>query len=133
MVYATGSSTLSISSVAPSSGYEVKVWNTTDVPLVPDSIVTAYWNTQVKGWVVASKPETFGGNTNGTITAAGALSLGSGTVDLYYINSSGQWVTTGGSVTAYNLTTSAISAGKKVTIKRFSLSDKWVIDMEECP
>lgn len=132
LAYATGSSTLSMSSVAPSSGYEVKIWNTTDVPLVPNSVVTAYWNTQIKGWVVTAKPKTYAGQASGSISARSGSTLGTGTVNLYYIDSSGAWTTTGASVPVYNIAASATALNAYVTIKRLAGSDKWVLDMEDC-
>lgn len=69
----------------------------------------------------------------GGITARAGTTPGTGTVNVYHINSSGVLSQYNGHTeTVYNLSSSAIAAGAYVQCKREYISWKWFVDFEDC-
>ena len=69
----------------------------------------------------------------GGITARAGTTPGTGTVNVYYVNDSGTLAHYNSqTITAYNLSSAAIVAGKYVMCKRDYVSWNWFVDFEDC-
>jgi hypothetical protein len=69
----------------------------------------------------------------GGITARAGTTPGTGTVNVYHVNDSGVLAHYNSqTITAYNLSSAAIVAGKYVMCKRDYISWKWFVDFEDC-
>lgn len=64
------------------------------------------------------------------VSSASASQLGSGNVVLWSINATGAIAATSVTVTAYNLSGSAVAANKMVKISR--VGAVWIVDVEDC-
>ena len=65
------------------------------------------------------------------VTARSGTTAGSGEVSIYYI-ASGVLTSTGETLTAYNLSATAVANNAYITIKRCSLDEEWIVDAEDC-
>ena len=69
----------------------------------------------------------------GGITARAGTTPGTGTVNVYHVNDSGTLAHYNSqTITAYNLSSAAIVAGKYVMCKRDYIGWKWFVDFEDC-
>jgi len=71
--------------------------------------------------------------TGSAIAAISTDTPGSGTVTIYRINSSGVLVTTGRTITAYNISGVEVAAATYIQVKEELGSCKFIVDMEACP
>lgn len=82
-------------------------------------------------WFIASPPTAFIAKTGSAIAAMASSTPGSGTVTLYYIDSDGDLVSAGTSVTAFNIANGEVAGDTFIQVKL--CSGKWIIDFESCP
>jgi hypothetical protein len=65
------------------------------------------------------------------VTARSGTTAGSGTVSVYSIVA-GVLTDTTETLTAYNLSATAVANNAYITIKRCSLDEEWIVDAEDC-
>lgn len=83
-------------------------------------------------WLRAARTAYIAKNGGSTIAARSGTTPGSGTVTLYYIDSSNVLTSLGVTVTAYNLAGSTVAADAWLQVKLESGSGKWLVDWEDC-
>ena len=114
------------------SASQIRVYNPNLVPIPPRSLITVSRNFQSGLWVVTDKVQTIIGKASGSITARSGSTAGSGTMSLYYCDKDGTLTDSGDTVDVINIASSAVTAGAFITAKLDSLSQRFVVDMEDC-
>ena len=115
------------------SASQVLVYNPNLVCIPIRSLVTISRNFQSGLWVITDKVQTIIGKASGSITArSGSGAAGSGTMMLYYVDKNGTLTDSGDTVEVVNIAGSAVTAGAFITAKLDSLSQRYVVDMEDC-
>ena len=114
------------------SASQVLVYNPNLVCIPIRSLVTISRNFQSGLWVITDKVQTIIGKASGSITARSGSTAGSGTMMLYYVDKNGTLTDSGDTVEVVNIAGSAVTAGAFITAKLDSLSQRYVVDMEDC-
>lgn len=114
------------------SASQVRVYNPNLVCIPIRSLVTISRNFQSGLWVITDKVQTIIGKASGSITARSGSAAGSGTMSLYYVDKNGTLTDSGDTVEVVNIAGSAVTAGAFITAKLDSLSQRYVVDMEDC-
>lgn len=114
------------------SASQVRVYNPNLVCIPIRSLVTISRNFQSGLWVITDKVQTIIGKASGSITARSGSTAGSGTMMLYYVDKNGTLTDSGDTVEVVNIAGSAVTAGAFITAKLDSLSQRYVVDMEDC-
>ena len=114
------------------SASQIRVYNPNLVPIPPRSLITVSRNFQSGLWVVTDKVQTIIGKASGNITARAGSEVGTGTMSLYYVDKDGILQDSTDSVEVVNITDSAVLANAWISAKLDSLSQRYVVDMEDC-
>tara|TARA_R110000751_G_scaffold38895_1_gene92881 strand:- start:1157 stop:1789 length:633 start_codon:yes stop_codon:yes gene_type:complete len=110
---------------------EMLVYNANRVPVTEDSYIRITRNFRSGLWMVG-EIQTAVAKTHGNPPSARiGTTLGTGTVSIYS-NSSGVLSDTGENITVSNLSATAVAANTYITIKKYSLSEDWIVDAEDC-
>ena len=81
---------------------------------------------------MTDKVQTIIGKANGSIDARSGSAVGTGVMSLYYVDKNDALVDTGDTVAVVNIASSSVAAGAYITAKLDSLSQRFVVDMEDC-
>lgn len=110
---------------------EIDVYNSSFVPVPVDSYVRISRNFRSGLWMIDELQTAVAKADGSGVTARSGTTAGSGTVAVYYI-AAGVLTDTGETLTAYNLSATAVANNAYITIKRCSLDEEWIVDAEDC-
>ena len=110
---------------------EVDVYNSSLVPVPVDAYVRISRNFRSGLWMVDELQTAVAKAGGSGVTARSGSTAGSGEVTIYYI-ASGVLTSMTETLTAYNLSATAVANNAYITIKRCSLDEEWIVDAEDC-
>jgi len=110
---------------------EVDVYNSSLVPVPVDAFIRISRDFSSGVWMTGEMQTAVAKADSSGVTARSGTTAGSGTVSIYYI-ASGTLTDTTETVTAYNLSATAVANNAYITIKRCSLDEEWIVDAEDC-
>ena len=110
---------------------EIDVYNSSLVPVPVDAFIRISRDFRSGVWMTGEMQTAVAKAGASGVTARSGTTAGSGTVSVYYI-ASGVLTDTTETLTAYNLSATAVANNAYITIKRCSLDEEWIVDAEDC-
>jgi len=110
---------------------EVDVYNSSLVPVPVDAFIRISRNFRSGLWMTGEMQTAVAKAGGSGVTARVGTTAGSGTVSVYSIVA-GVLTDTTETLTAYNLSATAVADNAYITIKRCSLDEEWIVDAEDC-
>lgn len=110
---------------------EVDVYNTSLVPVPAGAYVRIRRNFRSGLWMVGEVQTALAQAGSYGVSARSGTTAGTGDVTIYHIVG-GVLTSTGKTLTAKNLSGTAVTASAYITVKRCSLDEDWVVDAEDC-
>ena len=111
---------------------QIRVYNPNLVSIPARSLINVSRNFKSGFWIINDKVQTIVGKASGTITARSGAAVGTGTMALYYIDKDGTLTDSGDTVAVVNIASTSVTSGNHITAKLDSLSERFVVDMEDC-
>ena len=110
---------------------EVDVYNSSLVPVPVDAFIRISRDFRSGVWMTGEMQTAVAKAGASGVTARVGTTAGSGTVSVYSIVA-GVLTDTTETLTAYNLSATAVANNAYITIKRCSLDEEWIVDAEDC-
>jgi len=110
---------------------EVDVYNTSIVPVPVDAYIRIRRDFRSGLWMTGEVQTALAQAGSYGVSARSGTTAGTGEVTIFYI-ASGVLTSTGKTLTAKNLSGTAVTASAYITIKRCSLDEDWIVDAEDC-
>jgi hypothetical protein len=110
---------------------EVDIYNSSLVPVPVDAFIRISRDFRSGVWMTGEMQTAVAKAGASGVTARVGTTAGSGTVSVYSIVA-GVLTDTTETLTAYNLSATAVANNAYITIKRCSLDEEWIVDAEDC-